>query len=69
MSKIIKKSKLSENIELYGRQVKFEFSGTPEQVAALHKELTDNNTGLMWFEEEKLDLEEVFLSYTTGEVA
>lgn len=67
--KIIKESELTENIELYERQVKFEFSGTPKQVAAIHKKLTDMNTGLLWFEEEKLDLEEVFLSYTTGEVA
>jgi ABC-2 type transport system ATP-binding protein len=67
--KIIRASEFSENIEVYGRQIKFEFSGTPEQVTLIHKSLTDNNTGLMWFEEEKIDLEEVFLSYTTGEVA
>ncbi|PKK90031.1 MAG: multidrug ABC transporter ATP-binding protein [Candidatus Wallbacteria bacterium HGW-Wallbacteria-1] len=55
--------------EAYGSHIRVEFAGTEKEVAVLHADLSRSEVGLIWFYEEEIDLEQVFLSYTSGEVA
>jgi len=66
---VLQKSELVRSSECYGNQIRVEFAGTEKDVAALHRELMASDVGLIWFYEEEINLEQVFLSYTSGEVA
>lgn len=68
-TKILEESPHVRSLEVYDGQIRIEFSGTTMEVAAMHENLVRGGAGLIWFSEDHLDLEEVFLSYTTGEVA
>jgi ABC-2 type transport system ATP-binding protein len=60
---------LVRNLASGDKRFKFEFSGSDEDVLALHKDLMAQNVPVIWFSEVQADLEEAFMKITKGLVA
>ncbi len=57
------------NLEQVDGQVRFDFAGGPESIAALHADLIREGYPLLWFREVEVTLEEAFFRITKGEVS
>ncbi len=52
-----------------GPNFQFEFSGSPEEVVDLHRQLVASGVPVMWFRKIEVNLEEAFMKITEGRVA
>jgi hypothetical protein len=58
-----------KNLTAAPPQFRFEFQGSDQEVADLHRELIAQGVSLLWFKDIEANLEEVFMTITKGVVA
>jgi len=58
-----------QKIEMNGTNFRFEFEGSPEDVAELHRGLMQAGVLILWFQKVDVNLEEAFMKITEGKVA
>lgn len=57
------------NVERVDHQLRFDYAGTLETIAALHADLVREGFPILWFREVEVTLEEAFFRITRGEVS
>jgi ABC-2 type transport system ATP-binding protein len=67
--KILKPSPLVSKIDVKERAIQFEFKGTDDELSLLVKNLVTEGVKLVALQEQKVDLESVFMKITRGVVA
>ncbi len=68
-AKILETSPLVNKIDVKERAIQFEFKGTDEELSHLVKNLVTEGVKLVGLQEQKVDLESVFMKITQGVVA
>ncbi|MEQ8171537.1 MAG: ABC transporter ATP-binding protein [Candidatus Eremiobacterota bacterium] len=68
-AKILETSPLVNKIDVKERTIQFEFKGTDEELSHLVKNLVTEGVKLVGLQEQKVDLESVFMKITQGMVA
>ena len=65
---LLQQNEWVSEVRIVGREIKFLFTGNPEQQAELLKSLIDNECRIVEFASQRRSLEDAFLSVTKGRV-